>query len=668
MSIRKYILKNIIVCLCIVSFLFVFFASFCMIFLTLMKFTDLNLGFLIHIIMLDNKAYFFLAAFLFAVLAFSAEFAAAYIITKLKFKNVEKSISSVYKKSDLFVKPTGINEIDLLLKKICSRPYRMRSTFFNENNLKGDILGVFEINKIRNQAIANKSAVKLLDIADFEENDDVYSFKADSIEAMIKNIKKFAYQNDNSLFFITFNDKMSYIKMFYSENETDIIGFFVDETKRAELIENYSQNKEKVSIENMLSKEDFLKQVEFHINENPDSIGCFAVIELDSLKIINDTYGYKVGDMYIHAVEKAMINQTLNCIFGKKSGYEFLIYFYDNSPNEDIRKKIENWINALNKEIFTAPDKREYKFKITAGYCLYPHDARNINELVKYSSYALYESRTMYYGSVHAFSLMAYNRAAYIENKLKRFYEIIDKNLLEYVFQPIVNLSDASVFGYEALMRTDCDDLKLPAEILEIAQSENMQYVIEKMTVFNCFEIVLKNKELFKDKRLFYNTIYNKILNNEDSKRINQLYSEVGYCLVPEVSESSADNYFYKKCASIKDNGDKIAIDNYTGIFADLKDIFKIKPDYIKIDSYLIRDINLKRDSQTFVSKLVKAAKENRVTTIAVGIETYAELKTLIRLGVNLGQGFYIARPNKEFIKKLNSDIENEIIDINNLN
>ena len=95
MSIRKYILKNIIVCLCIVSFLFVFFASFCMIFLTLMKFTDLNLGFLIHIIMLDNKAYFFLAAFLFAVLAFSAEFAAAYIITKLKFKNVEKSISSV---------------------------------------------------------------------------------------------------------------------------------------------------------------------------------------------------------------------------------------------------------------------------------------------------------------------------------------------------------------------------------------------------------------------------------------------------------------------------------------------------------------------------------------------------------------------------------------------
>lgn len=653
MNIRKYVFRRIIVVFCVISFVFVLLSSSFTVFLINEKIAnDTSL----------NK--FYLLGLIFAVVLLAAEIF-IYNIFKIKLLKAEKNIE--YACNKISVNPTGIKEIDMLLNKIENESKCIASKLREMNNLNGNIIGVFEIDKVKKQAFTNEAVLKIANISDFKKENNSFTFSAEKFDDIVKNIKKYVYHGEENLFLVDFENKKTWVKAFLLENENYILGFFSDETKRAEKNFVYIKNKDGINFENMFSKEVFLKRAEEKIKENPNLTGCFATIELDSLKTINDNYGYKIGDMYIQAVENAMVNGTENCIFGKKSGYEFLIYFCDDAPKEDMRNKIENWINLINMEKFVAPDDREYKFKITAGYCFFPDDADNIDRLVKYSSYALYEARTMFYGSIHAFSLKAYNRAAFIENKVKRFYDIIDNNLIDYVFQPIVKLSDASVFGYEALMRARDEVLKYPKEILEIAESENMQYIIEKRTAFNCLKIVSENKELFKSKRLFYNTVYNKMLSNEDVSKAMEMYADIGYCLIPEVTENNSfGQFFFKKCGSIKDNGDKIAIDNYTGKFVDVENLFKVKPDYIKIDSTLIRDISLKRDSQTFVNKLVREAKEKRVTTIAVGIETYNELKTVIRLGVDLGQGFYISRPKKSFLESINPDVIAEIENISN--
>lgn len=659
MNIRKYVFRKIIIGLCIISTIFVLFSSSAIIFISSKQLKEFNID-----ILTLNK--FYLVAFVFAIISLIVELMILKSVVKAMFFKAEKTIAIALTKENVNVPKTGITEFDMLLAKIKTEAKGICARFCEINDKNGKIIGVFEIDKAKKKTLTNEEMLKILDIDKYKKEGNVFAFPADSFDSMINNIQKFSYPKENNLFFVDYNGKKTWLKAFVAENDNYAVGFFSDETKRMEEKALDSKNKAANNFTNMYSREYFIGKVEKEIKENPKAIGCFATIELDNLKTINDTYGYKIGDMYIQAAENAMLNINSDCIFGKKSGYEFLLYFYDYTSREKIRERIENWLLALDKEKFVAPDKREYKFKVTSGYCFFPDDGDNVEKLIRYSSYALYEARTLFYGSVHAFSLEAYNRAAYIEKKVKRFHEITENNAFHYVYQPIVNLADASIFGYEALMRTNDDVLKNPKEILEIAKSENMLYTIEKLTVFNCLEVVNKNLDLIKNKRFFYNTISNQMLTNEDVASAMNKYNDIGHCLIAEISENDEESYFLKKCSVIRENDTKICIDNYTGRFIDFEKILKVTPNYIKIDASLIRDINIKKDSQTLISKLVKISKEKRITTIALGIETYDELRTIIKLGVDLGQGYYIAKPSTDFVKNVSYDIINEIEDINN--
>lgn len=658
MNIRKYVFRKIVIGLCIISTIFVLLSSSAIIFISSKQLKELNID-----ILTLNK--FYLVALVFAIISLIVELFVLKNVVKAMFFKAEKTVAIALTKENVKLPKTGIYEFDLLLAKLKTETKGICSRFCEINDNKGRIVGVFEIDKAKKKALTNEEMLKILDIDKFKKEGNVFAFPADSFDSLINNIQKFSYPKENNLFFVDYNGSKTWLKAFVAENDKYAVGFFADETKRMEEKALDLNNKEANNFTNMYSREYFISKAEKEMKENPKAIGCFATIELDNLKAINDTYGYKIGDMYIQAAEKAMLNINNDCIFGKKSGYEFLLYFYDYTSREKIRERIEAWIAALDKEKFIAPDKREYKFKVTSGYCFFPDDGDNVEKLMRYSSYALYEARTMFYGSIHAFSLEAYNHAAYIENKVKRFHEIVENNTFNYVFQPIVNLNDSSIFGYEALMRTSDEVLKNPKEILEIAKSEKMQYAVEKLTIFNCLKVVQDNFEEIKNKRFFYNTISNQMLTNEDINKSTSQYSEVGHCLVAEISENDEENYFFKKCGAIKDIDAKICIDNYTGKYIDFEKILKVNPNYIKIDASLVRDINLKKDSQTLISKLVKVAKERRITTIALGIETYDELRTIVKLGVDLGQGFYIAKPSKDFIKHISLDISNEIEDIN---
>lgn len=661
MNLGKYIFKNIVVWLSIISSLFVLISSCSIVFVSdkYIKAAETDMLAL-------NK--FYLIALGFALFSLVVEIFVLYRVVRLRFAKAEKTVVLACLKENVKLPKTGINEIDLLLAKLKAEAKGIAARFCEINGTDSKIIGVFEIDKAKKRALVNEAMLSVLDIDKAKKENGVFGFMAEDYDDFIKNIQKFAYPREDNLFLIDLKNKKTWLKAYVSENDSYAVGFFTDETDRMEKNFTDLQSKDGNSFTNMFSRETFIAKVEKEMRENPKAVGCFATIELDGLKIINDTYGHKIGDMYIQAAEKAMVSQAKGCIFGKKSGYEFLFFYYDYVSRNEIREKIENWISVLDNEKFIAPDKREYKFKITAGYCFFPEDGNNAEKLMRYSSYAIYEARTMFYGSVHAFSMEAYNRAAFIEKRVEKFHKIIENNLIEYVFQPIISLSNGSVFGYEALMRSKGSELKLPGEILEIAKSENMQYAIEKLTTYNCLEIVDKNRELFKNKRLFYNTIFSQMLTADEVERAMEKYSEIGYCLIPEIPEIPENmevSHFYKKCASIKDNGDKIAIDKFTGKFVDINDLFKIDPNYIKIDCSLVRDINLKRDSQTFVNKLVKYAKEKRITTIAVGVETYDELRALIKLEVDLAQGFYIARPKEELVRSISADVLNEIEEIN---
>ena len=91
--------------------------------------------------------------------------------------------------------------------------------------------------------------------------------------------------------------------------------------------------------------------------------------------------------------------------------------------------------------------------------------------------------------------------------------------------------------------------------------------------------------------------------------------------------------------------GIKIAIDDMGVGYSGLRQITMVHPTYLKLDRSLIKDIDLDPDRGALVSALIGYASQTGGYLVAEGVETAAELETLVQLGVTLVQGFFLAHP-----------------------
>lgn len=248
------------------------------------------------------------------------------------------------------------------------------------------------------------------------------------------------------------------------------------------------------------------------------------------------------------------------------------------------------------------------------------------------------------------------------------FNNILNKKDIKIVYQPIVSLQNGDIYGYEALMRGPEDSsLRSPLELLEIAKKENKLFELEMLSRE---QAILGAKKMKKNKFLFINVEPDVV--NDAHYKMGNTKEILDNCelseknIILEVTERTAIEDYSKYIRVIENyriQGYKVAIDDVGSGYSGLTRINLIKPDLIKIDMDLVRNINKDSFKQSLIVAMVKFATNTGVKTIAEGIETKEELEALIKLGVNYGQGYYIARPDKETIDKL-KNIKKEILDI----
>ncbi|WP_052296074.1 GGDEF domain-containing protein [Thermodesulfobium narugense] len=251
------------------------------------------------------------------------------------------------------------------------------------------------------------------------------------------------------------------------------------------------------------------------------------------------------------------------------------------------------------------------------------------------------------------------------------------KNILENknfttLFQPIFSLSNATVVGYEALTRGPENSIYYnPEKLFESAKSENLLWELELSTRLSAIEKFCNFKT---DKILFLNVDPDIIKDKKFTKGATKhLFENIINTsnIVFEITEKTAikDYIEFKEIIqNYKTQGYKIAIDDVGSGYSGLTTISEVRPNYIKIDMFLIRDIDKDNFKKSIVKALVELADNTNIKLIAEGIETLDELKTVIELGIPLAQGFLLSRPAKEllemnvtlknFIKEIKSSLE----------
>lgn len=219
--------------------------------------------------------------------------------------------------------------------------------------------------------------------------------------------------------------------------------------------------------------------------------------------------------------------------------------------------------------------------------------------------------------------------------------DVIGSSALTAVGQPIVRLDDFAVVGVEALARFQVEPARSPDIWFADADRVGLRIELELAALRRATALLpLVPAECYLAVNLAPTTLL--------TADLRAIIREVGPRVVVELTEHArVDDYQRLNAAlgALREAGCRIAIDDAGAGFASLRHILQLAPDIIKLDLSLTRDIHLDRNRRALATALTSFAVEIDAQIVAEGIETREELATLTSLGINHGQGFYLARP-----------------------
>lgn len=259
-----------------------------------------------------------------------------------------------------------------------------------------------------------------------------------------------------------------------------------------------------------------------------------------------------------------------------------------------------------------------------------------------------------------------------IDNMEIEFDYIIRNKKIKTVFQPIISLRDGSVLGHEALSRITCEsEIENPEILFKIAGRFNRLWELELLCRTTSLEAAYKFMIPPYNKKLFLNVNPHIIHDDKFKKGFTRSFLEQ-YDITPqdvifEITErnviADTDSFSLTIDHYIGQNF-KIAIDDCGAGYSGLNLISDVNPHYIKLDMKLIRNVDKDGLKYALIRGMVEFSRISNISIIAEGIETYKELETLVNLGVQYGQGYYIQKPDSE-IMEINVKLLSELIKLN---
>jgi len=392
-----------------------------------------------------------------------------------------------------------------------------------------------------------------------------------------------------------------------------------------------------------------------------------AVYEITKYIHIFENYGIHAVDEVISAVAD-MLQKIWNdnSFIGHISDERFVIisHYPDMIEPDNILEQLENNHKLLDHEVekYNSAEGKNYYIELDYGYITaqpgWQGGFENFFKLANSEMLMNHLKKDLKHSN---------NSQTVLWKHEEVFNLLIEKNLFHYHFQPIVDAQNGSVFGYEALMRTDPIINMKPLEVIDVATNLGKLYEIEKATMSNTLEYLSQNSALFQDKKLFINSIPAYMLKTCDWDALVEKYGTLMDKLVVEMTEQTEmdDKHINKFRDRLKNHNISLAIDDYGTGFSNLSNLIRYTPDYVKIDRALVQNIHEKPKIQKLVSGIIEFIHENGYSALAEGVETYDELKTMIGMEVDYIQGYYLARPEAELLQEIDEKFKEEIIALN---
>jgi EAL domain-containing protein (putative c-di-GMP-specific phosphodiesterase class I) len=234
--------------------------------------------------------------------------------------------------------------------------------------------------------------------------------------------------------------------------------------------------------------------------------------------------------------------------------------------------------------------------------------------------------------------------------------EIILKEEVRTLFQPIVDLTTRATLGFEGLARgPQGTEFEQPDMLFEMATESDLLFELDRL----CRATALSSASALKPShKLFVNLLPTTIRDPEfQGERMLKFLEERRLTpsrIVLEITERLAiENYdlFLEAMTTFTEQGFTIAIDDMGAGYSGLEKIVRLNPRYLKFDLMMVRDIDSSFVKREMLKAIHSLAASIGADVIAEGVERMEELDTLLELGIPFGQGFLFARPRTHLIE-----------------
>jgi len=386
----------------------------------------------------------------------------------------------------------------------------------------------------------------------------------------------------------------------------------------------------------------------------PGHSAVLLFLDLDDFKRVNDSLGHTAGDQVLIALADRLVKSVRSgdsvAHFG---GDEFAILFEAKDPAEatSAAKRI---LEDLEKPF--PIEGREVTFTASVGIAIAQSSEMRPEELMRNAFTALHAAKELGRGEIAVFEESMHHSALSRLDLEQELRHAVENQDLDVYFQPLLKLSDLSVYGFEALVRWIHPEKGVISayNFIPLAEESGLLPVIDRMVLRRtCTTVRELNRTIFANRpaAAHVNLSPTGIRQPDFVSNLTADLAETNFDpkhLVLEITESVMMHDIDQaasKLRAIKSLGVRLALDDFGTGYSSLSYLRSFPIDVVKIDKFFVDEIETDEGASALVQAILRLGLGLTFDVVAEGIETRAQMSSLVELGCQYGQGYYLAHP-----------------------
>lgn len=376
------------------------------------------------------------------------------------------------------------------------------------------------------------------------------------------------------------------------------------------------------------------------------------LLDLETLKEVNDLHGHMVGDSLLQAVAVRLRYVLPGAtVISRSGGDQFAIMMPGISGQEEAFKTADVVLQALASPF--AIGGYVFDGGATAGLALSPLHGTTGHELLASADYALFKAKSTGKRSCRIYDSSMRTEISAMRALRGELLAALRRDELQLYYQPQIDLVTNAVCGVEALIRWSHSDrgLLLPGAFLPALDGSVLALEIGWWTLDKACAQAARLRDLGRPIKMGVNLFQAQV--RADSLRVKVMEALDRYQLDPallelEVTESVAltdDDRILDALSQIRALGVGLAFDDFGTGYASLSSLQRYPLTTLKIDRSFVKDMRSRPGDRAITNALISMSRDLGLKTIAEGIESRDQAEALKSLGCPIGQGYWFGKP-----------------------